>query len=422
MQRCRKVFPISLILIFVALAAKSQVASSPFSKFGIGDLSNNGLAQNQGMGGVGISNPSPLNINNQNPALLVFNRVTVFQGGLQIERRAVSDGTNSQNFASGNMNYLAMAFPVVPLKWTTAIGIMPYSHVNYKLSYSDIATGSNIPVTRTESGTGGINQFYWSNGVKINKYFSLGVKASYLFSSIVTQDVNTFSGSTGAYPSVYVRDYFNGLNFTGGISFHKDSLFDKNYRLNIGAVYSAESRLNTQHFVRYESKLNSGATIDSSTVVNNAGGKTRIPQNFGIGVSFGKVDKWTLGGDFTYLDFKRFNGYTNSVGTPTVGYRSGIGFEIIPDATDYTNYLNRMVYRLGATYERSPYLINGNSLTDIAGTFGFSLPVGRMSTLDLGFKIGKRGTVAQNSIEEDYFRVYFGITFNDQWFIKRKFD
>lgn len=410
------------MLFLVALAVKAQVASSPFSKFGIGDLANNGIAQNQGMGGIGLSNPSPWYMNNQNPALLVFNRVTVFQGGMQMERKSITDGTNTQNFASGNMNYLAMAFPVVISKWTTALGIMPYSHVNYKLSYSDIATGSVVPITRTESGSGGINQFYWSNGVKLNKYFAVGVKASYLFSSIVTQDVNTFSAAVTTYPSVYIRDYFNGLNFTGGLSFHKDSLLHKNYQLNIGAVYSTKSTLNTQHYVRYELKSNSGATIDSSTVVNNQGGKTTLPQNYGAGISFGRMDKWIIGADFTYLDFKTFNGFTNSVGTPTTGYRSGIGFEITPDISDFTSYLNRVTYRLGATYEKSPYLVSGNPLMDMAATAGFSLPVGRLSTLDLGFKLGKRGTASQNSVEENYFRVYFGITFNDQWFIKRKFD
>jgi hypothetical protein len=58
----------------------------------------------------------------------------------------------------------------------------------------------------------------------------------------------------------------------------------------------------------------------------------------------------------------------------------------------------------------------------VGGTFGFSFPVGRASTVDLGIRIGKRGALPQSSIEENYFRVYFGITFNDQWFNKRKFD
>ncbi len=423
MQVCKRVFPAILILFLAAIAANGQVASSPFSKFGIGDPVSSGIAQNQGMGGIGISNPSAWYLNNQNPALLVFNRWTVFQAGMQYEKINETDGTNSQKFASGNLNYLAIAFPVKLTKWTTSVGLMPFSHVNYKLSFADYANGSNVAITRLESGSGGINQFYWSNGVAINKFLSVGVKASYLFGSIVTQDANLFnSSSVTTYPSIYVRDYFQGLNFSGGISFHKDSLFHKNYRLNIGLVYSAKSTLNTQHYVRYELKSTQGPTIDSATVVNNAGGKTVLPQNFGAGLSFGKIDKWTIGGDFTYLDYRTFTGFTNSIGIPTIGYRSGAGFEITPDAYDFSNYLSRITYRVGGSYEKLPYLVNGEALQDIGGTFGFSLPVGRASTVDLGFKIGKRGIVSQTSVEENYFRVYFGITFNDQWFIKRKFD
>jgi hypothetical protein len=423
MQRYKRVFTFILLFYFVALAAKGQVASSPFSKFGIGDLYGTGLAQNQGMGGIGISNPSGSYLNSENPALLVFNKVTVFQGGLQLENRTATDGTNTQSFFSGNLNYLGLGLPVMPNgKWTTSVGLTPYSHVNYNISFSDVAGGSNVPINRQETGSGGIDQFYWSNGVTINKYLSVGVKASYLFSSIVTQDINKFANTSTTYASVYVRDYFHGLNFSGGISFHKDSLFRKNYRLNIGAVYSLKSDLSTQHFSRYQLNSVTGAIIDSATVDNNIAGKMTLPKNFGVGASFGKVDKWTVGGDFTYLDFRTFNGFTNSIGIPTIGFRSGIGGEFTPDILDFSNYLNRITYRIGAAYEKSPYLVNGNPLMDRGVTFGFTLPVGGWSTVDLGFKVGKRGIVFQNLIEENYFRVYFGVTFNDRWFIKRKFD
>jgi hypothetical protein len=36
--------------------------------------------------------------------------------------------------------------------------------------------------------------------------------------------------------------------------------------------------------------------------------------------------------------------------------------------------------------------------------------------------MGKRGDKANTLLEENYFRIFFGVTFNDQWFIKRKFD
>src|SRR6478609_8886784 len=112
MQYCKEISLILLFFLVTAIAAEAQVASSPFSKFGIGDFVGTGIAQNQAMGGIGISNPSGWYLNNVNPALLVFNRITVFQAGLQYEKIKESDGSNSQDFSSANLNYLAIAFPV----------------------------------------------------------------------------------------------------------------------------------------------------------------------------------------------------------------------------------------------------------------------------------------------------------------------
>src|SRR6185369_17614227 len=98
MQYCKRIPLILLFFLVTAIVAEAQVASSPFSKFGIGDFTGTGIAQNQGMGNIGISNPSPAYLNNVNPALLVFNRFTVFQAGMQYEKIRESDGTNSQDF------------------------------------------------------------------------------------------------------------------------------------------------------------------------------------------------------------------------------------------------------------------------------------------------------------------------------------
>jgi hypothetical protein len=338
----------------------------------------------------------------------------------------LSDGTNSQKFQNGNLNYLALAFPVKTNKWTTSIGLTPYSNVNYNLSFQDYVVGSYQLVTYQQSGKGGINQFYWANGVSINKYFSVGVKATYLFGSVVSQNFayapNTYSSS-----SLNTTDAYSGLNLGGGLSFHKDSLFKKNYKINIGLIGSFGSNLNVQQQSKYESFFTNGSVLDSVTF-NKQYGKMTLPGNYGIGISFGKVDRWTAGFDFTYLDYRSFDYKTNDgtrqyLGTSTIGYRSNFGLEFVPKIEDFTNYLNRVTYRIGAAYERSTFLVNGNPLNDVGGTFGFSIPVGQISTIDLGIKIGKRGIVTQNLLQENYFRVYFGVTFNDRfWFIKRKFE
>ncbi|MBS1489000.1 MAG: hypothetical protein JSS93_00560 [Bacteroidetes bacterium] len=431
MYNCNKRFPFIFLLLFAAWAANGQ-ASSPFSRLGVGDINNNGLAQNQAMGGIGISNPSGWYINNVNPALLVYNRVFTFQGGMNYEKRTAFDGTSSQSFKGGNLNYLLMAFPVISGRWSSSMGLLPYSSVNYNFTYTDYVSGgpSLVPVKVQETGKGGITQFYWSNGVAINKFLSVGVKASYLFSSINIKDFNTVSGLTN-YGALQSRYSFGGMNLSGGFSFHKDSIFHKNYRLNIGGFYALKSNVGVSHKVTTETIANNGAIIDSTTLFNLSS-KFYLPQTFGAGISFSKIDRWTFGTDVTITDYRNYvsfeqkfsdyNAYAQGLNTPTLGYRVAVGGEITPRYEDFTNYFSRVTYRVGVFYEKLPFIVNANPAYDRGGTFGFSLPVGRISTIDLGVRIGKRGVVTQNTLEENYFRIYFGATFNDQWFIKRKFD
>jgi hypothetical protein len=421
-----------IFLIVVAMSllqvAIGQVANSPFSSFGVGDLYGNSLAQHEGMGGLGISNPSSWYINNKNPALLVNNYVTSFQAGLLVDSKTINDGTSSLSNTNGNLHYLAMAFPVKSGKWTTSIGLMPYSAVNYKLTTIQPVEGSiSSSVQSLETGSGGINQLYWANGIKINKYAAVGVRANYLFSSIVNQRSSTLR-LTENRPITFVpfteeRNYVKDFSFSTGLYLHKDSLTKKNYQVNVGFIYDFQTTLSTQKTIRLDTRSSSGGVIiDSLTLVNNEPGSIVLPETIGAGVSFGRPGKWMLGADASVLDYRQFRGFS---GRTTSGVRSmkySFGFEFLPEQMGSTSYLRRMMYRTGVSYEEYPYLVSGNQVTDFGVNFGFSLPVARMSTIDISAKIGKRGSISENTIEENYFKLYFGMTFNDNWFIKRKFD
>ncbi len=423
----KRVFLTLFTVSTLSFASFGQVSKSPFSTFGIGDLYGNSLAQNQGMGGLGLSNPSPWYINNQNPALLVFNYVTSVQAGLLLEKRTINDGSSSLKNTNGNLNYITMAFPVKPGKWTTSIGLMPYSSVNYKLSsLQSVNSNTSSTVLSQETGSGGINQLYWSNGVLLHKNISVGVKATYLFSSIIKEEINLLNKGDNQivtfYPSIYERNYVKDFALSGGFSYHKDSLFKKNYRLSVGVVYDAKSTLNTRNTLRIERRSFTGEIVDSTTIINNVPSTIVLPQSYGAGISFGRVNHWVAGADVTFLDYAQFRGFNGNNPSTTMGLRSAIGLEIIPDPTSIGSYLKRMTYRTGVSYDRYPYLVNGNEVKDFGVNFGISLPVGQLSTIDLALKVGKRGNLTENTIDENYFKLYFGMTFNDRWFIKRKFD
>ena len=402
-----------------------QAAKSPFSSFGLGEQYGNAITHNQGMGGTGISNPQFWFINNMNPALLVFNRFSSFQAGLIGEQRTQSSDTQQGKSGNGNLNYLVLSLPIKPGKWTSAIALMPYTRLNYEYKHTEPIQGTTTnTVDVTESGTGGINQFTWSNGVTITKSISVGLKAAYLFSS-TTSEYNSIVTQTNQplviYPNVVDRTFVSDFKFSPALSIHLDSLFKNDYRLNIGVVYDLKTNLNSKFNQRLE-RWGPKGRIDSLTLINNQSGIITIPSSIAVGISFGYSHKWTVALDGSYTDYSQYRDLSGKNPYGTNDWKVNAGFELTPDIASLSNYLKRITYRTGVSLENYAYLVNGNAVKDFGITFGLSVPVGRISFLDLGLKVGKKGDKVLNTVEENYIKFYFGMTLNDQWFIKRRFD
>jgi hypothetical protein len=418
-----------LIFIVSSTAALGQAASTPFSTFGIGVPYGNALIQNHGMGGIGVSQPQYWSVNNMNPALLVYNYYTVFQAGALVESRNLKSDTVSQKSVNGNLNYLVIAFPVKAGKWATSVGLMPFTSVNYKLLYQDqvIDNDTGLPIDTVgviEQGSGGINQFYWSNGVRLHEDWSVGIKASYLFGSVNTDYSNTLLRSSQTVPfiiAVNEQTYVKDFRFTGGLSFSKDSIGRKeDFRLSAGFVYNFSADLNAKKNTLVERRVSSGDPVTSDTLINNSG-SINIPESFTVGVSLSKGVNWSAGIEFSAQDWSKTNIINEKEEELSKGWRISAGGEFTPDHLSASNYLKRVTYRVGMSYEKQPFLINNNQLKDLGINFGFSLPTGR-SSVDWGVRIGKLGDKSKNVLEESYYKIYFGISFSDTWFIKRKFD
>jgi hypothetical protein len=418
-----------LPLLALSTIAFGQAASSPFSTFGIGEPYGNNLIQNQGMGGTGVSQPQYWAVNNANPALLVFNYLTSFQAGALIESRTLAADTLSQKSISGNLAYLVTAFPLKAGKWTTSVGLMPLTRVNYKVAYQEQIFNNASPTTVidtaqiTEQGSGGLNQVYWAHGVRIHKNWSIGVRAAYIFGSINNDFSNTLANSSQSLPfavGIKEQTYIKDFKFSGGLSFSKDSVFGGNYRISAGAVYNFRTDLKADKTTVIERRFTSGTPLSSDTLAIK-GGSIEIPSSFTAGVSISKGSLWAAALEFSaqdWNDFKNLNVEDNSLDK---SWSVSIGGELTPDQFAVGNYLKRITYRAGFSYEKTPFAINNNQLTDLGINFGISLPTGR-SSLDFAFKAGKRGDKSVNVLEETYFKIYFGITFNDRWFIRRRFD
>lgn len=405
-----------------------QAAKTPFSAFGLGETYGNATASQQGMAGVGVSNPSFLFLNNINPALLVYNGIngiTTFQAGILGEQRKINDGVNSDKTTGGNLNYMLLGFPIKSGKWVTSVGLLPYSGTNYKFSYSETVPGGTKSVNFTETGSGGINQVAWSHGVTITRKISVGARAAYLYSTIENgfQNSVALDSITVLFkPDLQQRFYYKGFAFTGAVSIHLDSLLGDNYKFNFGAVYDFQAKLNTdylQTLVRYNG---SGSAISTDTLYSESSGRTTIPSVAQVGVSFGKGNTWVFGIDGRFTDYSNLSFYRKPLENAQKGWRVAAGLELTPNPNALSSYLKVITYRAGVSLEEYPYLVNSKALRDFGTNFGLSLPVARGCSVDLSGRWGNRGSLTDNTITEKYFKLYFGVTFNDRWFIKRRFD
>jgi hypothetical protein len=429
MSLYKKYFSPLIILFALSSAAFGQAARTPFSTFGIGVPYGNALIQNQGMGGIGVAQPQYWTVNNQNPALLVYNYYTAFQAGMLLESRTLKSDSIKQKGTNGNLNYLVIAFPAKVGKWGTSFGLMPYTSVNYKLEYNDnVVDNSTGMVVDTvyvgEQGSGGVNQLYWSNGVRLHDNWSIGIKASYLFGS-VKKDYSNLQPPDNSVQVPFVvavneQAYVRDFQFTGGLSFSQDSIGKKqDLRLSAGLVYNFSADLRTKRTTVVERRSTSGDQLSSDTLTNNNSSVT-VPSGFIAGVSISKGTGWSAGVEFAAQDWSKFKSIREEDQGLDKAWRVAAGAEFTPDQSS-NNYLKRITYRVGGSYEKEPFLVNNNQLKDRGVNFGFSLPAGR-SSLDWGFRYGKLGDKSKNVLEESYYRIYFGISFVDQWFVKRRFE
>jgi hypothetical protein len=403
----------------------AQSTYSTYSILGVGDYIDPAVPAAMGMGGLGISNGSYFYLNNSNPALLYYNRVALFSAAILAETKNISQQNfESTTAGSGNLTQLAMAFPLVRSKWSFSMGLQPYTSVNYAFSYNGFPPNSNVPNTAKilNEGSGGFTAFNLAAGGLVFKGLSVGVKAAYLFSSYEKRFSSVVDVIQPAYTAVYLQRQ-SVSDFTLGFGMAYKHKFG-DYQLGIGLIYDLRADVKGQEFIRVEQRNIVNGVIFSDTLVNNESNVVKLPANLGAGISFGKPQKWMVGFDFKTQDWSNLE--VPATAQPqkfTQGRKYVLGGEYIPDALAVKGYLKRVTFRAGFTYEEKPYWLSDTQIKEIGINFGWTLPVARFSGLDFGFMVGRRGTTDNNLVREDFFKVYFGATFNDnRWFIRPKFN
>ncbi|OFY54697.1 MAG: hypothetical protein A2X22_06280 [Bacteroidetes bacterium GWF2_49_14] len=418
-----------ICMLGTGISTAQTLTTSPYSRFGIGDLLNRSTGQGQAMGGLTCGLRSNHNLNLLNPASLSALDVSEVRGSdflfeVSTFERVTNLRTETLNRTVNNIgfSYLALGFPVTKW-WKAGVGVLPYSNVGYS-----IATTETHPqmgdVTSSFKGTGGVSQFFLSSAISPVKYISLGATFSYLFGPI-----NHSRSLTIPKDSMYFSTQSTETAILGdiGMSYGAQVMIPlpKNFFINLGGTFQATTNLNAESRLLV---ISAGTGfVDTLLYTEDPGNSVILPMGWAAGFTFGQKNKFTAGFDYRTQDWSKaeFLGRKDSLGNS----RDFIfGFEYTPDYISLTRYMDRVRYRAGFRYSESYLQLNGTQLNEFGISFGAGFPIldryrgGTQSSLNLILELGKRGTVKNELIREMFGNFTIQLTMHDYWFIKRKFD
>lgn len=424
--------------LWAVVPVSAQVGQSPYSINGIGDLQSRALANQFGMAEVGIASPTRFHINNQNPALLTYNKLSTFQMGVAVDYRGISSEDESQTNGGALLNNLVFSFPVMKNRWTMSIGLLPLTNVNFNVIVVGQVDNSSIPITRRFEGDGGLVQAYISHGIVIAKGLSVGITGSYIFGSIddISSSFVGFSradllglieqGVEDPFFSSYSTQFTRQNTFgdvTLGMGLHYRYEMNEDTRFNVGMTLDPQTNISgatTTFFARRD--LNNSLVNGTDSTLVNVPGSYRLPNRFGIGFAYEKLLKLVVGLDINYQTWSNAREFDGTSDGFRDALKIAVGADWIPNIGSIDTYFERVSYRLGFSYEESPYLVANSKVNDLGINFGLSFPVGEGSSFDLGVRFGQRGNFDNNPIRERFVKALVGVTINDRWFIKRRFD
>lgn len=416
----------ALCFTFISIEGFSQSSSSTYSSLGIGDFNNSGLTHNQAMGGMGISYGNGFNVNQVNPALSVKNAAFNFQAAFNYSRISATSESQTEQLDGGGLNYVAMSLPLAPGKWSLGLGLNQISSVNYNLSASSSVANSDLRSLNTIQGDGGITEAYLQTGFELFNNFNVGVHGSYIFGSTIRTNQLVLTdeelGPVGVSTEYYERLTLSDIALKGGV--HYLQKIGEEKFLNFGAIYHVFGDIKGVQFAKV-ADLGQASNADSSGEIlsDNEKGSIFLPNKIGYGVSYEKINKFVIGLELQHQDFSEYKNFSGSIGELQSSYKVGLGGQFVPNIYSTDNLIDRITYRAGLEYEQTPYVINGNSINDIGINFGGSVPMNNLSLMNFALKFGTRGSTDNGLVRENYFKVSFGISINDNtWFYKRVFE
>jgi hypothetical protein len=418
----------SQILLFVlstSFVVSQTNTGSPYSLNELGEINFLGNVSNLSMGGIDSAIDS-IEFNINNPSSLAKLKTTNYLIGTFYKSTGISNVNSTDNINTANINYIAVGIPTK--RFGFGFGVLPYSSVGFNLQSTDEYNTANSINSRLFGADGNINRAFVSIGLPLLKYLSLGASANYNFGKFNYEKFNLIENVNYG---IFSNSSSEISGFTYNFSSNLSIPLKNDFKLNLVYSYYPDGDLDSFNIESLYTSNTSSITLESlgdfvDVDLNSRGlenTKLPVPKKSIYSLGLEKKNSWFIG--FQYESKLSSNFENIFLDTQNVSYRDAnslsIGGYIIPDSLSLTSYWKRVKYRFGIKNEKKSIIVNNLPINHFSLNLGLGLPIAGLSKANLGLEIGKVGD--NNSlVKENYFALRLGLSLNDVWFIKRKYN
>ena len=406
---------LALVLIFsisVCVASAQNNTNSPYSIFGIGELEYTGGGRNMGMGGTGIALRSEISLNGTNPASLTAIPMQSLATDLGINFRYtnIQNQYKSANVLNGNVSWATLAFPI-NRTFGASISLSPKSSVGYTIYSTKNIEGTDASYPVTFKGEGGLSEAAVSLGALVTKKFSVGLRSSVIWGSLLKTTDETPSSSSSI---TRIDDtHYSGIYFKPG--FQYQTKLNSKTVLTFGGIAEISSYLNGST----DLTISSG----SEAIVNKTKEESqiRLPLKLGSGIALEFNSKYTVTFDYNRTDWKDADINFDSKKL-AINNSYHLGIEIAPKY-DLQRVGQTTRYRIGVLYQTGYLNIYGTQINNYAATCGISLPIRKdRNSINLSLEGGRQGSLRNQLVRETYLKMNLSFNFWERWFTPRLYD
>lgn len=419
----KKILILLLVVFMSILGTKAQVnTSSPYSRFGIGNIENQTLGRAKSMGGISSGLRLPFEINMYNPAsyTAIPGKVFLFQVGIHSKRTDYSSNiTDARNYDFG-LSSINAALKINKY-WGMSFGLSPVSSIGYKI-YTEDSVSINDYTSKYKNyygGEGGISQLYFGNAFAY-KGLSIGINTSYYFGTLSKKAESVLTDQSYSSYLLDIEDVkVKDIHFRYGMQYN-DSIFNK-YNITVGGFFENKNDLNARLLKYTKRTITVGETSIADTLINDTinTGTVGTPMSYGFGFTF-MSKQFIFGADYETSNWKDVLMFGQAQSSLTNSSKISLGIEYTNDYAS-KEYLKTINYRIGGYYGNSNVFLNNTEITDAGINFGVGIPTKAGAKINIAFGIGKKGTTENNLIKENYYTIDMNFNLSDRWFIRRKF-